>query len=304
MIKQFYFKQFKLAYVNKVKWFEVLLYITDNSIKHQSFVYTQLKDPTVVFLTIQFIMSFGCTDTKFLFSGVTFHRPLIFLSPFLQNAQLVILYLHNPSPYTGDMSSHFSFFLSFFLSFWIYLLQIVSCSLIFLVVSRQKKSHTFLIFFWRHYNLPIWAVLGKTAYCSHHRHVYQGLLANWLVWFFLFLGSTFPLPRITWAYWPIGIHPSNRSLVARSCLPIHTPILGKQPSIGQHANLTRIQFFRLPIYFSWFARERERWERRERERERERESIFMSKIWIWPSPGSKFITTLGLNVKQIYLTHR
>ena len=44
---------------------------------------------------------------------------------------------------------------------------------------------------------------------------------------FSLLDSTFPLPRITWAYWPIGIHPSNRSLVARSCLPVHTPILGK-----------------------------------------------------------------------------
>ncbi len=30
--------------VNKVKWFQVLLYFTNNSIKHQSFIYVQLKE--------------------------------------------------------------------------------------------------------------------------------------------------------------------------------------------------------------------------------------------------------------------
>ena len=40
--------------VNKVKWFQVLACITNNSIKHQSFVYIQLNDQTVLFLTIQF----------------------------------------------------------------------------------------------------------------------------------------------------------------------------------------------------------------------------------------------------------
>ena len=34
MIKQFYFEQFNFAYVNKVKWFKVLLCITNNSIEH------------------------------------------------------------------------------------------------------------------------------------------------------------------------------------------------------------------------------------------------------------------------------
>ena len=57
MIKLFYFKQFNLAEVNKVKWFQVLLSITNNSIKHQSFVYTQLNEQTVLFLTIQFSLS-------------------------------------------------------------------------------------------------------------------------------------------------------------------------------------------------------------------------------------------------------
>ena len=42
---------------NKVKWFQVLLCITKNSIKHPSFVYTQLNDQTVLFQTIQFSIS-------------------------------------------------------------------------------------------------------------------------------------------------------------------------------------------------------------------------------------------------------
>ena len=47
--KQFYFEQFNLAYVNKVKLFQVLLCITNYSIKHQSVVYTQLNDQTILF---------------------------------------------------------------------------------------------------------------------------------------------------------------------------------------------------------------------------------------------------------------
>ena len=50
--KHFYFKLFSL--VNKVKWFKVLLCITKNSIKHQSFIHTQLNVKTVLFQTIQF----------------------------------------------------------------------------------------------------------------------------------------------------------------------------------------------------------------------------------------------------------
>ena len=38
--KLFYFKLFSLT--KKVKWFQVLLCITNNSINHQSFIYTQL----------------------------------------------------------------------------------------------------------------------------------------------------------------------------------------------------------------------------------------------------------------------
>ena len=40
-----------------VKWFQVLLCITNNSMKHPSFVYTQLNNQTVIFLTIQFSIS-------------------------------------------------------------------------------------------------------------------------------------------------------------------------------------------------------------------------------------------------------
>ncbi len=39
------------------KWFQVLLCITNNSIKHQPFVDTELNDQTVLFLTSQFSIS-------------------------------------------------------------------------------------------------------------------------------------------------------------------------------------------------------------------------------------------------------
>ena len=43
-----------LILLHTVKWFQVLLCIPNNSIKHQLFAYTQLNDQTVVFQTIQF----------------------------------------------------------------------------------------------------------------------------------------------------------------------------------------------------------------------------------------------------------
>ena len=46
------------------KQLQVLLYTTNNSIKQQSFVYTQLNDQTVLFLTIWFSMSFVCIQFK------------------------------------------------------------------------------------------------------------------------------------------------------------------------------------------------------------------------------------------------
>ena len=47
----------KLILLCTFKCFQVFLCITDNSIKHQSFVYTQLNDQAVLFLTIQFNIS-------------------------------------------------------------------------------------------------------------------------------------------------------------------------------------------------------------------------------------------------------
>ena len=44
----------KFILLNTVKWFQILLCITNNSIKHQSFVYTQLNYQTVLFQIIQF----------------------------------------------------------------------------------------------------------------------------------------------------------------------------------------------------------------------------------------------------------
>ena len=46
-----------LILLHTVKWFQVLLCITSNSITHQSFVYTLLKDQTLLFLTILFSIS-------------------------------------------------------------------------------------------------------------------------------------------------------------------------------------------------------------------------------------------------------
>ena len=53
-MKQFYLKRFDLALVNKVRFIQVLLFNTNYSIKHQSFVYTQLNDQTILFQAIQF----------------------------------------------------------------------------------------------------------------------------------------------------------------------------------------------------------------------------------------------------------
>ena len=50
--KQFYFRLFSL--VNKIKSFQVLLSITNNSIKNPSFIYTQLNVKAFQLLTIEF----------------------------------------------------------------------------------------------------------------------------------------------------------------------------------------------------------------------------------------------------------
>ena len=52
------------SFICTVKWFQVLLCITNNSIKHKSFVYKKLNVQTVLFLAIQFSMSLVCTQFK------------------------------------------------------------------------------------------------------------------------------------------------------------------------------------------------------------------------------------------------
>ena len=78
MTKQFYFKQFNLAStllirLYTVKWFQVLLCITNNSIR-TSFVYTQLNCQTVLFLKIQFNVIHWFTQFK---SQIVVFDPLI-----------------------------------------------------------------------------------------------------------------------------------------------------------------------------------------------------------------------------------
>ena len=46
MLDIFYFQLYSIASVNKVQWFQMLQFITDNSIKYQSFVYTHLNNQT------------------------------------------------------------------------------------------------------------------------------------------------------------------------------------------------------------------------------------------------------------------
>ena len=54
----------KFILLHKVKWFQVLPCITNNSIK-QSFIYTQLNDQTVLFVTIEFSMSTKLNSFKY-----------------------------------------------------------------------------------------------------------------------------------------------------------------------------------------------------------------------------------------------
>ena len=52
-----FLNEHKLILLHTVKCFQLLLCITNNSIKHQLFVYSQLNDQTVQSLTIQFSIS-------------------------------------------------------------------------------------------------------------------------------------------------------------------------------------------------------------------------------------------------------
>ena len=206
-----------------------------------------------------FLLSFYLYVSLFFSSGAAFHQLLIFLSFFPGVA------FHQPL---------------ISLSFWIRL-QIISCSLVFLMVSQRTKwslssyfSGGLLIFL---YEQP-W---GRqfTLYITD-TSVFLGI--SWLI---------FPLFRfdLSAALYHMGFlsnQHSNRSLAARGCLPVHTPILGKldRQSVSMQP-LTQIQLFSLLIYICCFVRGTKKWEG-----EKKKKSIFMSKIWIWRSSGSKFIT--------------
>ena len=56
-IKHLQFNSILIIHLHTVKWFQILLCITNNLIKYQSFIYTQLNDQSVLFLTIQFGIS-------------------------------------------------------------------------------------------------------------------------------------------------------------------------------------------------------------------------------------------------------
>ena len=57
--------------LHTVKCYKVLLFNTNNSIKHQLFVYTQLNDQTVLFQTIQFSISTKLNISKYCYVSLT-----------------------------------------------------------------------------------------------------------------------------------------------------------------------------------------------------------------------------------------
>ena len=59
-----------VPHLHMVKWFQVLVCITNNSIKHPSFVYIHSTDQTILFLTIQLNMSFVCIQFKYSNSSI------------------------------------------------------------------------------------------------------------------------------------------------------------------------------------------------------------------------------------------
>ena len=64
-----FFNEPQLILLYTVKGFQVLICITNNSIEHLSFVYTNLNDQTVLFQAIQFNIShlFGhCLNVSFI----------------------------------------------------------------------------------------------------------------------------------------------------------------------------------------------------------------------------------------------
>ena len=145
----------------------------------------------------------------------------------------------------------------------------------------NKIVMRFLSFFCSLLIFPYELALGRQfTLCTTDMSLLRDLSANWLVWFFLITDLTSPLPCIMWASWPIGIQPSNRLLVARGCLPVHTPILGKLDC--QLVSTRPWPEFNSSDFLSTSGdlqgkQKKKEGEERERERERERESLY---LWV------------------------
>ena len=60
-----FFNEPELIFLHIIKCFQVLLCLTNDSIKHQCFVYTHLNDQTVLFLPVQFSISHLFTQFNF-----------------------------------------------------------------------------------------------------------------------------------------------------------------------------------------------------------------------------------------------
>ena len=101
MPKQLYFKQFSL--VNYFKWFHVLLCITNNSIKHQSFVHTQLNLKIVLFQTVKFSIS---TELVLFYPLIGPYQVLIILARVDMGAMAIKGYSVFPNP-PALLESHY-----------------------------------------------------------------------------------------------------------------------------------------------------------------------------------------------------
>ena len=161
-----------------------------------------------------------------------------------------------------------SFFLSFFLSWYIFFKSFLVLWFFSLSVDKQN-SHTFLIFFWWHFNLPMWVGLGKTDYSSPNRHV-------WLLWGLLSGFNSFWIrpSRCLVLRGPIGQSASSlqisRLLLGAACQ--FTLILGKLDR--QSVSTQPWPEFNSSDFSSTSAGLWGKQKRRERERKRERIYIY------------------------------
>ena len=121
----------------------------------------------------------------------------------------------------------------------------------------------------------------KAVYSLPHRHVCRpgDLLANWIVLFFLLVDLTFPLPRITWGSCPVSIQRSDRSLVASQFIRTYKRNL----TVTLPARTLDLNSVLQTSCLLLLVCEGNK--KREREKERHGDTLYLSKIWIWFSPG-------------------